>query len=62
MSSRFEGFPYTLVEAMAYGLPAASFDCDTGLPDIIRYKVDGLLVPKNNHEALFDGLATYMGD
>jgi glycosyltransferase involved in cell wall biosynthesis len=62
LSSRFEGFPNTLLEAMSWGCPVVGFDCDTGPRDIIHHCVDGLLVGPENAVSLGAALAILMED
>ncbi|PXV62294.1 glycosyltransferase involved in cell wall biosynthesis [Halanaerobium congolense] len=44
MTSRYEGFPMTLLEGLANGLPLISFDVLTGPNEIIKHNKNGFLV------------------
>jgi glycosyltransferase involved in cell wall biosynthesis len=62
LSSRGEGFPLALMEAMAMAVPCAAFDCAPGVHEIVTDGEDGLLAPPGNTAELARKLDLLMSD
>lgn len=61
LSSKSEGMPIALLEAMATGLAIAATNV-AAVPEVIVDNVNGLLVPKGNEHALAEAIARLIDD
>ncbi|MEZ6119676.1 MAG: glycosyltransferase family 4 protein [Pirellulaceae bacterium] len=62
LPSRWEGFPNSLLEAMAAGCPCLAADCDFGPAELIHHGKNGLLTPVDDATTLASHLEQLMTD
>ncbi len=62
LSSLTEGFPNSLIEAMACGVPVVSTSCPSGPNEIIKNRENGILVPVADEQALARAIIELLND
>jgi glycosyltransferase involved in cell wall biosynthesis len=61
LSSSWENFPHTVVEALAVGTPVLAMEAG-GVAEVVRDGVNGLLVPAGDTAALANAVRRYFAD
>jgi glycosyltransferase involved in cell wall biosynthesis len=62
LSSRREGLPMVILEAMSKGLPVVSFDCPTGPAEVVVSDRNGVLVPDGDVPGMTAALHRLIAD
>ena len=61
LSSSWENFPHTVVEALAVGTPVLAMEAG-GVAEVVQHEVNGLLVPAGDTAALAEAVRRFFGD
>lgn len=62
MTSRYEGQPLVLIEAMAMGLPAVAYSFKSGAKETIANGIDGFIVEEGDHKDFIEKVSLLMRD
>ncbi len=62
LTSYYEGFPMSIIESLALGIPVIAVNCNSGPAEIVINEYNGLLVENHNVNALSNALNRFVDE